>query len=106
MAKPDRTPPAVPRTTIADVADTDLAGARQDLARGMHPFYGTPLAMAWSAAHTHDWPMPATVEYPTPHDNAVAIAHLCREIAALKGVKLPTKYGDDPGDDGTPPDAA
>ena len=93
MAKPDRTTPAVP-PTIRDVLDGVLKGARADCQKGAPPFYGTPLATAWSRALTQRYPLPSDVDYPNPVDNAMAIAALCREVAALKGVTLPDRYGD------------
>ncbi len=91
MATSDRTTPAVP-PTIREVLDTELEDARAD---GAPPFYGTPLATAWSTVLTRRYPLPPDVDYPNPVDNALAIAALCREIAALKGVRLPDRYGDE-----------
>ena len=95
MAKADRTIPTVP-PTIREVLDSDLKDARTDCQKGgVPPFYGTPLETAWSYALTRRFPLPADVDYPNPVDNAVAIAALCREVAKLKGVRLPDKYGDE-----------
>ena len=94
MAKPDRTTPAVP-PTIREVLDSALKDARKDGQQGAPPFYGTPLASAWSYALTRHFPLPSDVDYPNPANNAVAIAALCREVAALKGVTLPDRYGDE-----------
>ena len=93
MATSDRTTPAVP-PTIREKLDSDLKDARADCQKGGPPFYGTPLASAWSTVLTKRFPLPSDVDYPNPVDNAVAIAALCREVAALKGVRLPDKYGD------------
>ena len=102
MAKADRTTPAVPPTstppeppTIREVLDTELEDARKDGQQGAPPFYNTPLATAWSTALTRRYPLPSDVDYPNPVDNALAIAALCREVAKLKGVTLPDKYGDE-----------
>ena len=46
-------------------------------------------------AVTQRFPLPSDVDYPNPADNAVAIAALCLEVAKLKGVRLPDKYGDE-----------
>ena len=52
MAKADRTTPAVP-PTIREVLDGELKDARADgQKKGVPPFYGTPLASAWSTALT------------------------------------------------------
>ena len=72
-----------------------MKDARKDCQQGAQPFYGTPLAAAWSTVITRRFPLPSDVDYPNAVDNAIAIAALCREVAKLKGVTLPDRYGDE-----------
>ena len=73
MAKPDRTTPAVP-PTIRDVLTVSPTA------------HDNPLRVAWRLVA--DEPAISSTL-------AVAVACLCREIAALKGVRLPDRYGDE-----------
>ena len=94
VSSPTPTPPEPP--TIREVLDGQLTDAREDGQQGAPPsFSSTPLATAWSTALTRRFPLPSDYDYPNPVDNALAIAALCREIAKLKGVRLPDKYGDE-----------
>ena len=91
VSSPSSTPSEPP--TIREVLDSALKDARKDCQQGAQPFYGTPLTSAWSYALTRHFPLPSDVNCPNPVDNALAIAALCREVAKLKGVTLPDKYG-------------